>query len=117
MAAIVRFRRIDLIAIMHGRDPQDRNTFEQTQFLAALADVFGPSWTEIAITTAEFDEITEPYKTKRPTGPGHPPALIQYRNFCYDLQQYAEDQLTDADISFAFVAKASQAPKTVKSLR
>jgi len=117
MAAVVRFRRIDLVAIMHGRDPKDRNTFEQTQFLAALADVFGPSWTEIAITNSEFEEITEPYKTKRPTAPGHPPAMIQYRNFCVDLQKYAEESLTDEDIAFAFAAKASQPKRTVTSLR
>jgi len=117
MGAVVRFRRIDLIEIMHGRDPKDRNTFEQTQFATALADVFGPSWTEIAMTSAEFEEITEPYKTKRPTAPGQPPAMIQYRNFCHDLQRYADEQLSDSDMSAALEAKFAKAPRTVQSLR
>ena len=117
MAVVVRFRRIDLIEVMHARDPKDCNIFEQTQFERALADCFGPSWTELAMTAAEFAEITEPYKTRRPNGPGQPPAMIMYRNFCFDLQKYADEHLSDAEISHAFALKYQQPAKTRPSLR
>jgi hypothetical protein len=117
MAVLVRFRRIDLIEIMHARDPKDCNIFEQTQMLAALADVFGPQWTELAMTRSEFQEIMEPYMTRRPTGPGQPPAMIQYRSFCYDLQKYADEHLSDAEISHAFAMKMMGPPKTLTAMR
>ena len=111
MAVVVRFRR-------HDRDhararPEGRNIFEQTQFERALADCFGPAWTELAMTSAEFEEVTAPYKTRRPTGPGQPPAMIKYRNFCYDLQKYADEHLSDAEISHAFALKWQQPAKTL----
>jgi len=117
MAVIVRFRRIDLIELMHARDPKDCNMFEQTQFQRALADVFGPSWTELAMTNDEFDLITEPYKCRRPTGPGQPPAMIQYRNFCVDLQKFADEDMSDAHIGAAFAMRHQQPPRAVRSLR
>ena len=117
MAVLVRFRRIDMIEIMHARDPKDCNIFEQTQFERALADCFGPAWTELAMTAPEFTEVTAPYKTRQPTGPGQPPAMIKYRSFCYDLQKYAEEHLSDAEISHAFALKWQQPAKTRASLR
>lgn len=101
MGALVRSRRIDIVEIMHGFDPKDANIFEQTVFSRALADCFGKGWAELAMTEQEYLEITEPYLTRKPTGPGQPPALIMYRNFATDLQNVAEQQLCDDDVRFA----------------
>ena len=48
----------------------------------------------------EFDELCEPYLTKT-SGPGGPPPMIQYKRFALDLQRYADQVLTDDDITKA----------------
>ena len=56
----------------------------------------------------EFDEICRPYLTKY-SAAGGPPPMIQYRRFALDLQRYADQCLTDDDITAAQVRAATAA--------
>ena len=60
-AVIVRSRRIDITEVMRGYDSVDRGFFEQNQFRRGLCDCMGMQWTELAMTSAEFDELARPY--------------------------------------------------------
>ena len=78
-----------------------QNFFEQTTFQRALADTFGSLWTELAMTNEEFEGICKPFLCREPTGPGQPPAMVQYRKFAVELQRYADQHLTDEDMAYA----------------
>lgn len=100
-AVIVRSRRIDITEVMRGYDSVDRGFFEQNQFRRALCDCMGMQWTELAMTSAEFDELASPYYTKVPKTQGAPPPMIQWRHFARDMQKMADELLTDKDIAAA----------------
>jgi hypothetical protein len=61
----------------------------------------GMQWTELAMTSAEFDELARPYYTKVPKTTGAPPPMIQWRHFARDMQKLADELLTDKDIAAA----------------
>eukprot|EP00900_Chrysochromulina_parva_P001909 jgi/Chrpa1/11719/Chrysochromulina_OHIO_Genome00019773-RA len=101
LAVIVRaYPGLEVFEVMKGLDPHDRKFFERTQFYRAIENLVGKAWLELAITTEEFDELCEPYLTKK-SGPGGPPPMIQYKRFALDLQRYADQVLTDDDITKA----------------
>lgn len=100
-AVIVRSRRIDITEVMRGYDSVDRGFFEQNQFRRALCDCMGMQWTELAMTSAEFDELARPYYTKVPKVVGAPPPMVQWRHFARDMQRMADELLTDKDIAAA----------------
>ena len=100
-AVIVRSRRIDITEVMRGYDNVDRGFFEQNQFRRSLCDCMGMQWTELAMTSAEFDELASPYYTKVPKAQGAPPPMIQWRHFARDMQKMADELLTDKDIAAA----------------
>ena len=100
-AVIIRSRRIDINEVMRGYDNVDRGFFEQNQFRRALCDCMGNQWTELAMTSAEFNELAEPYYTKKSTVVGAPPPMIQWRHFARDMQKLADDILSDKDIAAA----------------
>jgi len=100
-AVIVRSRRIDITEVMRGYDNVDRGFFEQNQFRRALCDCMGNQWTELAMTSAEFEELARPYYTKVPQMQGAPPPMIQWRHFARDMQKLADEKLTDQDIAKA----------------
>ena len=96
---------------MKGYDPKDRGYFEQTTMQRALGDVFGSMWTELAMTDAEFKEVIGRYLTRVPTGPGQPPAMVNYHNFARDLQKLADETLTNEHMSYAMSLKHASGPK------
>ena len=100
-AVIIRSRRIDITEVMRGYDSVDRGFFEQNQFRRALCDCMGMQWTELAMTSAEFDELARPYYTKVPKVVGAPPPMVQWRHFARDMQRMADELLTDKDIAAA----------------
>lgn len=100
-AVIVRARRIDITEVMRGYDVVDRGFFEQNQFRRALCDCMGMQWTELAMTSAEFDQLASPYYTKVPKLQGAPPPMVQWRHFARDMQRQADELLTDKDIAAA----------------
>lgn len=100
-AVIVRSRRIDITEVMRGYDSVDRGFFEQNQFRRGLCDCMGMQWTELAMTSAEFDELARPYYTKVPKVVGAPPPMVQWRHFARDMQRMADELLTDKDIAAA----------------
>lgn len=100
-AVLIRSRRIDITEVMRGYDNVDRGFFEQNQFRRALCDCAGNQWTELAMTSAEFDQLASPYYTKVPTTQGAPPPMIQWRHFARDMQKYADEIMTDKDIAAA----------------
>lgn len=101
LGVIVRaYPGLEVFEVMKGLDPHDRKFFERTQFYRAIENLVGKAWLELAITTEEFDELCEPYLTKK-SGPGGPPPMIQYKRFALDLQRYADQVLTDDDITKA----------------
>ena len=60
-AVIIRSRRIDITEVMRGYDNVDRGFFQQGQFRRALCDCMGNQWTELAMTTPEFELLASPY--------------------------------------------------------
>ena len=58
-------------------------------------------WTQLAMTNEEFHGICKPFLCREPTGPGQPPAMVQYRKFAVELQRYADQHLTDEDMAYA----------------
>jgi len=100
-AVIIRSRRIDITEVMRGFDNTDRGFFEQGQFRRALCDCMGNQWTELAMTSAEFNELASPYYTKVPQVHGAPPPMIQWRHFARDMQKIADELMTDKDIAAA----------------
>uniref|UniRef100_A0A7S2IQN0 Uncharacterized protein n=1 Tax=Haptolina brevifila TaxID=156173 RepID=A0A7S2IQN0_9EUKA len=91
---------LEVFEVMKGFDKYDRSFMERTQFYRALENLIGKPWIELAMTSEEFDELCKPYLTKT-SGPGGPPPMIQYRRFALDLQKYADNFLTDDDITKA----------------
>ena len=100
-AVIIRSRRIDITEVMRGYDNVDRGFFEQNQFRRALCDCMGNQWTELAMTSSEFEELAAPYYTKVPKMPGAPPPMIQWRHFARDMQKLADEVMTNKDIAAA----------------
>ena len=100
-AVIIRSRRIDITEVMRGYDNVDRGFFQQGQFRRALCDCMGNQWTELAMTTPEFELLAAPYYTKKSNVPGAPPPMVQWRHFARDMQKLADDLLTDKDIAAA----------------
>jgi len=101
LAVIIRaYPGLEVFEVMKGFDAYDRKFFERTQFYRAIENLVGKTWIELAMTTEEFDELCAPYLTKT-SGPGGPPPMIQYKRFALDLQRYADQVLTDDDVTKA----------------
>jgi len=101
LAVILRaYPGLEVFEVMKGFDAYDRKFFERTQFYRAIENLVGKAWIELAMTTDEFDELCAPYLTKT-SGPGGPPPMIQYKRFALDLQRYADQVLTDDDVTKA----------------
>ena len=97
MAKIIRSRRLDCRQLMAGFDRAHKGFFDLATLRRALSNAFGNQWTELAMTQAEFAEITEPYLTRAPLQNGEPMALVQWRQFAQDLQMLAETGRPTAD--------------------
>ena len=66
MAVIIRKRRLNVRDLMAGFDRNKYGFFDLPTFQRALCNAFGPQWVELAMTTREFREVTEPYLTRKP---------------------------------------------------
>lgn len=101
LAVIIRaYPGLEVFEVMKGFDAYDRKFFERTQFYRAIENLVGKAWIELAMTSEEFDELCKPYLTKV-AAQGGPPPMIQYKRFALDLQRYADQVLTDDDITKA----------------
>jgi hypothetical protein len=101
IAVILRsYPGLEVFEVMKGFDNYDRSFMERTQFMRAIENLVGKPWIELAMTSDEFEEICKPYYTKN-SGPGGPPPMIQYRRFALEMQRYADQELTDDDITKA----------------
>eukprot|EP00966_Prymnesium_polylepis_P315594 7292316-Prymnesium_polylepis.1 len=72
MAVIIRTRRFNVRDLMAGFDRNNYGFIDLPTFQRALCNAFGNQWVELAMTTQEFREITEPYLTRKPQRDGEP---------------------------------------------
>jgi len=97
LAKFIRERRLDVRNLMGGFDRMKKGFFDLATMRRALCNAFGDKWVELAMTQAEFHEITEPYLTRVPLQDGEPQALVQWRQLAQDLQMLAETGRPTAD--------------------
>ena len=81
MAVIIRIRRFNVRDLMAGFDRNGYGFIDLPPFQRALCNAFGNQWVELAMTTQEFREITEPYLTRRPQKDGEPGSFVQWSSF------------------------------------
>lgn len=94
MATIVRARRIDLRVLLDSHDLHNRGFIEKYTFLKALGYSFGRQWNEVQMTTAEFEEVIEPYLTRKPTKIGDPEPYVLWQKFANHVQKIADSMGT-----------------------
>ena len=104
MAAIIRIRRLDVRILLDAHDRRNAGLVDLECFRRALCYAFGNNWTELAMTSAEFDEISKPYLTRDPKKPGEPPGFVFWQKFATDLQTLA-DRKMHSDAFMARLAK------------
>ena len=97
MAKIIRSRRLDVRQLMAGFDRSKKGFFDLATLRRAFSNAFSNQWTELAMTQAEFAEVTEPYLTRVPQNNGEPSSLVQWRQLAQDLQMLAETGRPTAD--------------------
>jgi len=96
MAAIVRMRRLDVRILMDAHDRRNAGLVDKECFRRSLCYAFNNYWTELAMTSDEFEEIVKPYVTRIPNKPGEPPGFVFWQKFATDLQTLA-DRRTHSD--------------------
>jgi len=97
MAVIIRIRRFNVRDLMAGFDKNNFGIIDLPTFQRALCNAFSNQWIELAMTTAEFREITEPYITRRPLRSGEPGSFVQWSQFSNDLQLLADTKKPSQD--------------------
>ncbi len=90
MAAIVRARRLDLRLLMDAHDRHNRGFVDLATFRRSLCYAFGEQWYELGLTKAEFQEVAEPYTTRRPQSIGEPMPYVLWQKFASDVQALAD---------------------------
>ena len=98
MATIIRHRRLDVRQLMAGFDYRSCGLIDLLTFQRALCNAFGPQWTELAMTSAEFNQVVEPYITRKPMRDGEPGALVMWVQYASDLQQLADERRPGKDL-------------------
>jgi len=91
MVTIINARRIDFCGLMGGFDKRKHNFFDMPTFRRALSNTFGKQWIELAMTSAEFAEICEPYLTRKPNHRGEATSMILWHQFAEDMQKLADE--------------------------
>ena len=104
MAAIIRARRLDVRILLDAHDRRNCGLVDLDTFRRALCYAFGNNWIELAMTSAEFDEVVKPYLTRNPNKPGDPAGFVFWQKFSVDLQTLA-DRHTHTD---KFMARLTQ---------
>jgi len=104
MAAIIRARRLDVRILLDAHDRRNAGLVDLETFRRAICYAFGNNWIELAMTSAEFDEVVKPYLTRNPNAPGQPPGFVFWQRFATDLQTLA-DKRTHSDEFMSRLAK------------
>jgi len=117
MAKIIRSRRLDCRQLMAGFDRAKKGFVDLATLRRAFSNAFGTQWTELAMTQAEFAEVTEPYLTRVPMQAGEPYALVQWRQLAQDLQMLAETGRPTADFleRLALIESKERAAKKLQA--
>jgi Ca2+-binding EF-hand superfamily protein len=90
MARIIQIRDLDLRILMDAHDRRNRGFVEISTFRRSLCYAFGNQWIDLAMSSKEFDEIVQPYLTRRPERPGEPEACVMWQRFANDVQALAD---------------------------
>lgn len=114
MGRIVRIRSLHVEGQMSGFNAARRGAYDLTQFRRALSNAFDNQWHELCMTSAEFQEIAEPYTTRPTQGytQGGPGGLVHWRAFAHELQHFAESERSDG--SWAQEHTAGHADRVAK---
>ena len=104
MAAIIRKHALDIRLLMDAHDRRNRGFVDVSTFRRSLCYAFGNQWIELAMTSAEFEEICMPYKSRTPHAKGEPEAFIMWQKFASDLQTLANTRRPSQN----FLAKLEQ---------
>jgi hypothetical protein len=94
LATIVRARRLDLRLLMDAHDKHNRGFVDIKTFQSSLAYALGEQWNELECTTAEFQELTENYLTRKPVNPGDPDPFVLWQKFSCHVQSLADQMGT-----------------------
>ena len=89
MAMLIRKHSLDVRLLMDAHDRRNRGFVDVSTFRRSLCYAFGNQWIELAMSSAEFNEICEPYRSRLPRAPGEPDAYIMWQKFASDLQTLA----------------------------
>ena len=90
MAAIIRRQKLDVRILLDAHDRRNAGVVDIDTFSRALCYAFGNHWTELGLTSAEFQKIVKPYLTRTPNNPGEPSGFVFWQKFATDLQTYAD---------------------------
>ena len=110
MAMLIRKHSLDVRLLMDAHDRRNRGFVDVQTFRRSLCYAFGNQWIELAMTTAEFNEICEPYRSRLPHAKGEPDAFIMWQKFSADLQTLANTRRPSAD----FLAKLEEIERKEK---
>lgn len=89
MAMMIRKHSLDVRLLMDAHDRRNRGFVDVQTFRRSLCYAFGNQWIELGMSTAEFNEICEPYRSRLPHAKGEPDAFIMWQKFAADLQTLA----------------------------
>jgi len=89
MAMMIRKHSLDVRLLMDAHDRRNRGFVDVQTFRRSLCYAFGNQWIELGMSTAEFNEICEPYRSRLPHAKGEPDAFIMWQKFASDLQTLA----------------------------
>ena len=90
LATIVRVRRLDLRLLLDAHDKHNRGFVDIHEFQRSLAYALGEQWNELACTTAEFKELTDPFLTRKPQKAGDPIPFVLWQKFTTHVQSLAD---------------------------
>jgi hypothetical protein len=110
MAMLIRKHSLDVRLLMDAHDRRNRGFVDVQTFRRSLCYAFGNQWIELGMTTAEFNEICEPYRSRLPHAKGEPDAFIMWQKFSADLQTLANTRRPSVD----FLAKLEEIERKEK---
>ena len=110
MAMMIRKHSLDVRLLMDAHDRRNRGFVDVQTFRRSLCYAFGNQWIELGMTTAEFNEISEPYRSRLPHAKGDPDAFIMWQKFSSDLQTLANTRRPSVD----FLAKLEEVERNEK---
>jgi hypothetical protein len=110
MAMVIRKHSLDVRLLMDAHDRRNRGFVDVQTFRRSLCYAFGNQWIELGMSTAEFNEICEPYRSRLPHAKGEPDAFIMWQKFAADLQCLANTRRPSQN----FLAKLEEVERKEK---